>query len=455
MFYTGLTTSLCIVLLLYNIALRWARFIRHRLLLRQTAVGDLDNLGKTVHKKLHVKDSSVRPGGKTSSAPALSNMIRTNNVKPLIFGQPVLDHCGPIKINTQNSISVLSAEVKTAFGGHLPLAPTREYGGVLPKTVYGSRRGVETLLRRLVLGEGHYPNIEQITGLVTGVHPDPTDTSMISKVSVRSQSGETIDIQALLAVGEHFIAKIGAWLMSSMIDCTGPSQLGLKWLKAAGYGTPAAPRDGTLPLDGLRIHFDQKLKVVTLRFKISTILADRLPIPDGFRNIATIYNCLADWTLDDQNIYAQRVDGDFVQVLCCNWAGPKPPETLDGAIEFARSMRTNRPIPDWFFQFLDMLHEVEGTMTSSYVRVPPSSYVRYHKAANLPGNWIAIGDSVMKINPADGQGCSKATIGAVTLNTLLYSINLVNSEADTLSDPFGGFSERFFKVQNDKIESFW
>ncbi|KAG6864006.1 hypothetical protein C0991_001153, partial [Blastosporella zonata] len=334
--------------------------------------------------------------------------------------------------------SVLPAEVKTAFGGYLPLTP-REYGGVLPKTVYGSRRGVETLLRRLVLGEGLYSNIEQITGLVTGILSDPADTSRVSKVSVRSQSGSVVDMVATLVV-----------------DCTGPSQLGLKWLKTAGYGIPTVPGDASLTLDTLRIQYDQKLKVVTLRFKVSTSLGNRLPIPGGFRNIATVYNCLADWTLDSQNIYAQRVDGDFVQVLCCNWDGPKPPQTLDGAIGFARSMRINRPIPDWFFQFLDMLHEVEDTMTFSYVRVPPSSYVQYHKAANLPKNWIAIGDSVMKINPADGQGCAKATIGAATLNTLLRSIALKPQEMrHDRSDPFDDFSRKFFQVQKDKIESLW
>ncbi|KAG6830467.1 hypothetical protein H0H87_008040 [Tephrocybe sp. NHM501043] len=80
----------------------------------------------------------------------------------------------------------------------------------------------------------------------------------------------------------------------------------------------------------------------------------------------------------------------------------------------------------------------------------PSSYVRYHRAANLPDNWIAIGDSVMKINPADGQGCSKATIGAMILNSLMHSIIL-----DHVLNPFKGFSKRFFEAQKDKIEPFW
>ncbi|KAG6830466.1 hypothetical protein H0H87_008039, partial [Tephrocybe sp. NHM501043] len=255
-----------------------------------------------------------------------------------------------------SDLRVLPAEVKTTFGGYLPLAPFQEYGGTLPKTVYGSRRGIETLLRRLVLGEGLYSNIKQMTGVVTGMIPDRSNPFSISKVSVRSTEGpvELIDTDFV-------------------VDCTGPSQLGLKWLKTAGYGS-CAPGDGSLTLDTLRIQYDQKMKVVTLRFKVPPSLGDRLPIPDGFRNIATIYNCLSDWSLDSQNIYAQRVDGDFVQVLCCNWDGPKPPQTLDGAIAFALSMRLNRPLPDWFLKFLDMLHEVEDSMTFSYVRVRECQY---------------------------------------------------------------------------------
>ncbi|KAG6827587.1 hypothetical protein H0H92_011210 [Tricholoma furcatifolium] len=329
-----------------------------------------------------------------------------------------------------SDLRVLPAEVKTSFSGLLPLDPSPRYGGVLPKTFYGSRRGVETLLRRLVFS-GNYPSIEQVTGIVTGVNRHPSDPSKLCGVSVRSELGDVLNIDAAFVV-----------------DCTGPSHLSLKWLQTAGYLNSSVLDHGSVPFDKLRIQYDQKMRVVTLRFIIPDSLGDRLPIPGGFRNIATIYNCLADWMLDNQNIYAQRVD---VQILCCNWDGPKPPETLDGAIQFAKSMRVNRPIPDWFFVLLDMLHEVEDMMTSSYVRVPPCSYVRYHLATDLPRNWIAIGDSVMKINPADGQGCAKATIGAITLNTLFHALPASRKDPDV----FGNFSKEFFEAQKDKIESLW
>ncbi|KAH0578329.1 hypothetical protein H2248_003948 [Termitomyces sp. 'cryptogamus'] len=187
---------------------------------------------------------------------------------------------------------VLPVEVRTAFGGCLPLAPP-EYEGVLPKTVYGSRCGFETLLRRLVLEEGRYPKIKQFTGLVTGIRSDPTDPSRISEVFVCFEPENVVDIYA-----------------SFVVDCSGTSHLGLLWLKDAGYEIPVISHSERTS-DNIRIQYDQKLKVVTPKFKISTSLGERLPIPGGFQNTATIYNCLADWTLDSQNIYAQRVDGDF------------------------------------------------------------------------------------------------------------------------------------------------
>ena len=96
------------------------------------------------------------------------------------------------------------------------------------------------------------------------------------------------------------------------------------------------------------------------------------------------------------------------------------PETLDDVKAFARTLVLDKPIPEWFFQLLDLLHEVEDSMTIAHVRVrkcpsqfaliylhgirwpAPTSYIRYKQADNLPNNWIAIGDSVMRVNPIYG-----------------------------------------------------
>ncbi len=100
------------------------------------------------------------------------------------------------------------------------------------------------------------------------------------------------------------------------------------------------------------------------------------------------------------------------------------PKTLEEAKAGARSLVTEKPVPKTFFKMLDMLDEVKDTMTCSQVRYrmcayayraktslkalsAGSSYIRYERAVNLPSNWVALGDSVMRVNPIYGYGCSR------------------------------------------------
>lgn len=100
------------------------------------------------------------------------------------------------------TFSNLPADLKAIVGGFATLKlPYDEYNGNLPKATYASRQGLETLLRRLVLNKNNYPNLEQLSGTVTGVVPDPSDRSRIQQVTVRTSDGE-IDIDAALVVGK-------------------------------------------------------------------------------------------------------------------------------------------------------------------------------------------------------------------------------------------------------------
>jgi hypothetical protein len=55
------------------------------------------------------------------------------------------------------------------------------------------------------------------------------------------------------------------------------------------------------------------------------------------------------------------------------------------------------------------------------VVIDSCSLVEYHKTKNLPQNFIAIGDSVMRSSPVYGLGVAKACVGAVKLEGLLAS----------------------------------
>ncbi|KAK0202359.1 hypothetical protein DFS33DRAFT_889061 [Desarmillaria ectypa] len=124
------------------------------------------------------------------------------------------------------------------------------------------------------------------------------------------------------------------------------------------------------------------------------------------------------------------------------------PRTLEEIKKYAQTMVTWEPIPRSVFELLDMLKEVEDTMIYSHLPFSGASCIRYEKAVNLPANWIAIGDSVMKLNPLFGQGVVKALLGAICLNTLLqkcYTISTIPKD----------FSTKFFEMQKNKISHLW
>jgi hypothetical protein len=98
----------------------------------------------------------------------------------------------------------------------------------LPKTLFSTRHGFETLLRRLIIGSKQYPNIEQIVGTVTGVIPSVSDPTRLQAVSVRTNEGDQILDAALV---------IGSWINIStypvMLICVKLLQIALVLRKQA------------------------------------------------------------------------------------------------------------------------------------------------------------------------------------------------------------------------------
>jgi hypothetical protein len=103
--------------------------------------------------------------------------------------------------------SVLAADIsKIILSGYKIPAPYEDYQGNLPKMAFPSRPGLETMLRRLVLGNDRYPNIEQVVGTVTGVRRAPDDPTRLEEVTIRTKEGE-MTLPAALVVGQ-FISDI-------------------------------------------------------------------------------------------------------------------------------------------------------------------------------------------------------------------------------------------------------
>ncbi|KAF5354617.1 hypothetical protein D9757_009569 [Collybiopsis confluens] len=454
---------LVLVVLLRHLGKR----LRHRFLLRQTCVEDLKRLGQSRPENTKLKGTAVVCGG--SIGGLLAARVCHDHFARVIIVEPESwlgtedatrkdawkqEHSRTRVVQYHSlqgeksglcclfpnfveeciasDIHVCRGDFRSSTWGNWTRTPYAEYQGELPKTMFVGRPGLETLLRRLVFTSGNFPNITQVIGTAFGM----------------TRSTSTANI------------------LEEVMACD-PNRSGLKWLQREGFGHSI---DGkyvkeALPLEDLRISYDQKIHYSTLAFRVTKELGERLDVPGGWENCGPIYNCFTDSEVENRSIYSQRIEGDIVQLCCGAWGVANLPTTLEDVKSYVKSLVTDKPIPEWFFKILDLLGEVEDTVTCSKVRVSPSHFVQFHKAVNLPSNWIALGDSVMRVNPVFGkvslnilnalkadvflllsQGCTKALMGAICLNTVLHETDDIILEK---------FSRDFFELQADKITPIW
>ncbi|KAJ7472287.1 hypothetical protein B0H11DRAFT_1349448 [Mycena galericulata] len=333
----------------------------------------------------------------------------------------------------RSDIAVLPANPQFNLSGRLLRIPFSAFKSGLPKTMYLSRSGFETLLRRLVLDREAYPNVQFITGTVTDVRPDPANPARLCTVIIRTDSSGVSEVDATL-----------------IVDCSGPARAGMKWLERNGYGYARTYTTGKLPLNTLKLSFDQKLRYSSLFFRISREFHDRLPLPAELKHGKPIYTFLED-TPNRAFFVLMRPDGDQLVAFAGHHGTSRPqPHNLAELKIYVRELYVVHPIPTWVFEILDMLEEVQDSAVVSVLKVAPTSYIRYHQATNLPSNWIALGDSVMTVNPLFGEGCTKAFKGAFALHNVLRAA--VATSGATLPT---GFSTKFFAELYDKTDITW
>ncbi|KAK0496611.1 hypothetical protein EDD18DRAFT_1353402 [Armillaria luteobubalina] len=219
-------------------------------------------------------------------------------------------------------------------------------------------------------------------------------------------------------------------------DFTWAATTGIKWLRHEGFGVLESrkyPR-GKLPPEKLNTKYHPNVHYSTLHFHVPPQIEAKFPTWD---RCSSIYVCLTEASINSHTVYCQRIEGDVIELSVGTWGCPDLPQTLGEFKEYTKSLAIRKPILEWFLQILDVLDK------GHYVT---ANYIRYEKATNLPANFIAAGDSATRVNPVFGQGCTKAFIGTICLNTLLQ-----NNVQLILAD----FSERFFKMQADKTTPYW
>ncbi|KAK0201144.1 hypothetical protein DFS33DRAFT_1357678 [Desarmillaria ectypa] len=456
-------------LAIYYLFLLLGRALRRHLLLKQTCVKDIDALGLTRTAAQKIRGTAVICGGSISGLLAARVCLDHFEDVVLVEAESWLGsddaqrrdawnqehsrsrvmqyhsfHAYPALVYHVyrklfpyfdeeckiSDVRINPADFRLSTYGEWQYVPYEEYGGALPSSTFVGRVGLETLLRRLILG-GHHEHVRQIIGTVTGVSRSKSNKQYLDKVIVRTEEGtQTLDAVIVM-------------------DCTGPASAGMKWLRREGFGVAESgkyPR-GKLPLEQLNIKYDPRVYYSTLRFHVPPEVGAKFPgLTTTWDRCSSIYVCLTEAGIESRAIYCQRIEGDIVQLCAGAWGCPDLPQTLDEFKEYTKSLVVRKPIPEWFLQILDILDEVKDTAICSKTQFLTANHIRYEKATNLPANFVAAGDSVMRVNPVFGQGCMKAFIGAICLNTLLQN--------NTRSIP-SDFSERFFKMQADKTTPFW
>jgi len=179
----------------------------------------------------------------------------------------------------------------------------------------------------------------------------------------------------------------------TIIDCTGPAAASLKWLKRAGYGK--APNGG-LPLDELKISYSPKVYYSTLRVRLTAEQIARLPSTDGLTGSPSFFATLPDHHIGEfRDLYTMRTDGGHCmsivllklgfflahhfavdETLCGRYGdGPDLPSSIDELVEFAKSLKMDKPIPDWYYEVLAIFKEAEAALECSRLNMRKSSHV--------------------------------------------------------------------------------
>ncbi|KAG8993909.1 hypothetical protein FRB95_014179 [Tulasnella sp. JGI-2019a] len=287
------------------------------------------------------------------------------------------------------------------------------------------RNEMESLLRRLVVKSR--TNITFITGTIDGFQRQRGNSPHLSGVTVRDQGEEAA---------------------SFVIDATGPTQSSYhRWLKNAGFGP--------LP-SSLQSEYDPNLtyaqSVYTFPKKLLPKVEDILPY--GLIPGAVWGNSPDASTGGSRMLYMYFHEGHQLVIVAGGWGVTEEqrPHTADEVRSYAKTLHNAELTPEWIWTLFDFLEDSGEECTPWYADYRPGrmSFIKYQDAENgtLPNNWIAMGDSLIKLNPIYGQGCTKAMMDAVTLDSLLRH---VPSQQDLPPD----FSKKFFHKAVARTKGIW
>ncbi|KAK4052590.1 hypothetical protein OIO90_004218 [Microbotryomycetes sp. JL221] len=287
------------------------------------------------------------------------------------------------------------------------------------RQLYISREALEALLRKLVLNRCH--NVEAQVGTVKGFQISQ-DKRAINAVSVRRKDGNIEDVACALVV-----------------DASGTTNGSIGWLKNAGFRPP------------VKVTYDPA--IVYTCFTFSTTAATRAKYdsikgaPRSWDESGHLGACAA-----PQHYSAfLQMENDRVRTMFQTFTGQcGEPETVeDVANSYACA-----PYEDWQQEAIKLLCRAEQDddaepAVRSKVAIGLCYRVTYN-ADDMPANLIPLGDTILRVNPIFGQGCSKSVADALTLDRVLRENDVHGGRPLSHS-----FVARFLDLHYKRTDPLW
>jgi hypothetical protein len=224
-------------------------------------------------------------------------------------------------------------------------------------------------------------------GTVIGIIPHPADPTRIGKVIIRTGTS-SLELDASLVIGTSSACSLFT-LITPALDCTGLTRGGLKWLERAGYGDGVGRRS----YKDLKISYNHNLHYTTQIYSLTPELIEKIPIPRGLANATAIYGFHEDETSMGRRLFIMgKPEGDrclcarrvypfaciecFILVLLFSGhsghgTSPSSSKEMRRYLEKLQAF-TGISFPEYIFQTIDMLQEVQESMKESHVRVRKS-----------------------------------------------------------------------------------
>lgn len=169
---------------------------------------------------------------------------------------------------------VSDADMQMFFEGAHVLPPWLKLSSWRPISYMVRRSTLERICQKLLLASS--PNVRILDGTIRQVEMSKGQSKHVESVQIRHNGGQSSTIQqpALLIGQRSIFFPTECRTDRIIVDCSGVTQAGLKWLKSAGCEIP----------QNKIVEYGPDLHYMTVTFFPPPEVAKRLPIPGGYDN---------------------------------------------------------------------------------------------------------------------------------------------------------------------------